>query len=117
MVDGSLRCLSTSALDVTCTKQAKAIRFASIMTIGNEASPKGKKCHGKGKGKRRAGVAMASMGMGIQIYTPVKLLSSGEAYLKVMVVHLEAANAVLSSTYMQTLCSFWQPYWPSSKPR
>ena len=39
-------------------KQTKAIGFASILTIGEDAMPKGKKHHGKGKGKKRAGVAV-----------------------------------------------------------
>ena len=71
MADGSQRHLSTITLDVACTNQAKAIGFASIITIGNEAALKGKKYHSKGKGKKRDGVAAASMGMGIQPYMPV----------------------------------------------
>ena len=59
---------------------------------------KGKKCHCKGKGKKIAGVAVASVGVGIQIYTFVKLSSSREAHFKAMVFGLEAANTILTSS-------------------
>ena len=57
---------------------------------------KGKKYHGKGKGKKRAGVAVVSLGVGVQPYMPMKLLSSRDAHLKAMAVGLEATNAVFS---------------------
>ena len=37
--------------------------FASVMTIGNEVAPKGKKCSYKGEGKKRAGVAGVPTGV------------------------------------------------------
>ena len=46
----------------------------------------------------RVGVAVASVGVGIQQYMPMKLPSSREAYLKVIAVGLEAANAILPSS-------------------
>ena len=95
MVDGSQRHLSANALDMACTKQAQAIGFASILTIGEDAMPKSWKCHGKGKG---AGVAVASAGVGVQPYMSVKIPLSREAYPKVMVAGLEATNAVLPSS-------------------
>ena len=49
-------------MDVAYAKQNEAMGFASIMTISNEAAPKGKKCQNKGKGKKRAVVAVASVG-------------------------------------------------------
>ena len=97
-MDGSRRHLSANDLDVACTEQAKAIGFASILTIGEDVTPKSWKCHGKRKGKKRAGVAEASMGVGAQPYMPVKLPSSREAHFKVMAVDLEAANALLPSS-------------------
>ena len=96
-VDESWRHLSANALDMACTKQAEAIGFACILTIGEDATPNSWKHHGKGNGKKRAGVAVASVGVGIQLYTPVKLLSFREAHLKAMAVGLEAANAILPS--------------------
>ena len=39
------------ALDAACTKQAKSMGFASIMTISNRAVVPGKKCHKKKKGR------------------------------------------------------------------
>ena len=83
---------------MACAKQAEPIGFASILTIGSNAMPKGKKCHGKGKGKKRAGVAAASTGVGVQPYMPMKLPSSRDAHLKAIVVGLEATNAILPST-------------------
>ena len=61
---------------------AEAIGFASILSIGDDAVPKGYKCHGKGKGKKRAGVTAVSAGVGTQSYMPVKLPSSWEAHFK-----------------------------------
>ena len=55
------------------------------------------KCHGKGKDKRKAKVAAASTRAGVQPYTPIKLPLSRDAYLQVIAVSLEAANAVLPS--------------------
>ena len=52
------------------------------MTVGNEAAPKGKKCHSKGKVKRGAGVAAVSTGLDVQPYMPMKLSSSRKAHLK-----------------------------------
>ena len=52
----------------------------------------------RGKGKKRAEVAAASMGVGVQPYTPMELLSSRDAHLKAMAVSLEAANSVLPSS-------------------
>ena len=66
MVEASRRHLSTNALDAACAKQTKVIGFASILTIDEDASPKGKKHHGKGKGKKRAGVAAVSIGVSVQ---------------------------------------------------
>ena len=63
-------------------KKPETVGFASILSIGDDAVPKSKKCHGKGKGKKRAGVAGASVGVGIQPYMPVKLSSSGELILR-----------------------------------
>ena len=40
-------------------------------------------------------MTVASTGVGIQPYTPMKLLLSREAHLKAMVVNLEATNAIL----------------------
>ena len=56
--DGSQSLPSTNALDAACAKQAKAMGLASIMIIGNEAAPKGKKYHYQGKDKKMAGVAL-----------------------------------------------------------
>ena len=98
MADGSQRHPSANALDIACAEQAEAIGFASILTIGEDAAPKSQKCHGKGNGKNRAGVAAASIGVGIQLYKPVKLPLSREAHLKAMVVGLKAANAILPSS-------------------
>ena len=50
--------------------------------------------HTKGKGKKRLQVAM----VGRPIYTPIKVPSSRDAHLQVMVVGLEATNAVLPSS-------------------
>ena len=82
---------------MACAKQAKAIEFASIMTIGNEAAPKGKKCRCKRKNKKRAGVAAASIEVGVQPYMSVKPPSFRVAHLKAMAVSLEAANTILPS--------------------
>ena len=98
MANGSQSRPYTNALDAACTEQAKAIGFASVLTIGEDAVPKSYKCHGKGKGKKRAGVAAASTRAGFQPYMPMNLPSSKEAHLKVMAVSLEAANAVLPSS-------------------
>ena len=98
MVDGSQRCLSANALDVACVEQAKAMGFASILTIGQDTVPKSWKCHSNGKAKKRAGVAVASAGVVIQPYMPVKLALSREAHLKVMAVGLEAINAIVPSS-------------------
>ena len=97
MVDGSRRHPSANALDAACTKQAEAMGFASIITVGREASVKGKKCCYHRKGKKRAGVSAASGGMDAQLYTPVKLPSSREAHLKAMVISLEALITILPS--------------------
>ena len=51
------------------------------------------KHHSKGKGRKKAKVAAA----GAQPYTPIKVPSSRDAHLQVMVVSLEATNAVLPS--------------------
>ena len=69
-----------------------------MLTIGEDAVPKGKKCHCKGKGKKRARVAAVSAGVDVQPYTPVKLPSSKGAHLKARAVGLEATNAVLPSS-------------------
>ena len=98
VVDGGQRHASANILDVACEEQAKAIGFASILTIGKDAALKSWKCHGKGKGKNRAGVAVASMGVGIQPYMPMELPSSRETHLKAMVVSLETTNAILPSS-------------------
>ena len=52
------------------------------------------KPHTKGKGKKRLQVAT----VGRPMYTLVKVPSSRDAHLQVMVVSLEAANAVLPSS-------------------
>ena len=75
-MDVSQRHPSANALDAACTEQAKAMGFASIMTVGNEPAPKGKKYYNQGKGKKRPRVAVASVGVDLQPYTPVKLHSA-----------------------------------------
>ena len=65
------------------------------MAVGAEAEPKDKKYHGKGKGKKRAGVAAASTRAGVPPYMPMKLPLFREAYLKAMMVGLDAANNIL----------------------
>ena len=74
---------------MACAKQTEAIGLASILTIGEDAVPKGKK---------RSGVSVVSAGAGIQPYSPMKLPSSRDAHLMAMVVSLEAANAILPSS-------------------
>ena len=76
----------------------ETIGFASILSIGKDATQKSWKCHIKGKSKKRAGVATVSVGVSIQLYMPIKLLSSREAHLKMIAVGLQAANAILPSS-------------------
>ena len=95
-MDRSQKHPSANALDMACTKQAEAMGFASTTTIGDEATPKGKKHYNQGKGKKRVGVAVASIGED-QPYIPVKLPLSREAHIKVMAVSLETTDAVLPS--------------------
>ena len=97
-MEGSQRCPSVNTLGVACTEQTKAIGFASILTIGKDAAPKGKKRHGKVKGKKRARVATVSVEVGVQQYIPEKLPSSKDAHLNAMVVGFETANAILPSS-------------------
>ena len=61
MVDGSKKCPSTNALDDSCTRQAKIIGFASVLTIDQDTFSKRWKHLSKGKGKKRARVAAAGM--------------------------------------------------------
>ena len=75
MVDRSKRHLSTNTLDVMHAEQAEPMAFANVITIGEGSMVQGKKCHNEGKGEKRARVAVVSTGVGIQPYTPVKLLS------------------------------------------
>ena len=84
-------------MDVVCAEQTKAIGFAGILTIVEDATLKDRKHHGKGESKKRAEKAVAPVGAGIQPYTPMKLPSSRDAYLKEIVVSLEATNAILPS--------------------
>ena len=53
MADGSQRHPSTNNLDDASTGKAKAVGFASILTVDQEAAPKKKKPHTKGKGNKR----------------------------------------------------------------
>ena len=62
MADGSRKHPYANALNTAGTKQAKAMGFASVLTVGNGAALKGKKRHHKGKGKKRVGVAVVSTG-------------------------------------------------------
>ena len=65
MAKGSQRHPSTNALDMACAEQTEGFGFVSILTIGEDTAPKGKKHHGKGKGKKRVRVAVASPGASI----------------------------------------------------
>ena len=71
--------------------------FISVITIGEGAVAKVRKSHTKGKGNKRAGITVALVGVDIQPYTPVKLPSSKEAYIKAMAASLGATNAILPS--------------------
>ena len=90
-------------MDAACAKQAKAIGFASVLTIGDNTEPKSWKHHGKGKGKKKARVAMALVGVAFQLYTSLKLPSSRDTHFNVMAVGLEATNAVPPSSLYANL--------------
>ena len=68
--------------------------FASVLTVGRDATPRRFRHPKKGKGKKRERVAT----VGGPTYTPVKVPSSRDAHLQAMAVGLEAANAVLPSS-------------------
>ena len=67
------------------------VGFASVLTMGWDATSKRWMHHTKGKGKKRLRVAT----VGGPTYTPIKVPSSRDAHLQVMAVGLEAANAIL----------------------
>ena len=94
MADGSRRRLSGSNLDDMSAGQAKAVGFASVLTMDQDNMSKKTKPHMKGKGKKRLRVAT----VGGSTYTPVKVPSSRDAHLQAMAVGLEAANAILPSS-------------------
>ena len=94
MVDGSRRRPSTNNLDDVSTGQAEAVSFASILTMDQDDKSKKTKPHTKGKGKKRLRVAT----VGGPTYTPIKVPLSRDAHLQVMVVSLEATNAILPSS-------------------
>ena len=62
--------------------------------MDQDAASKSKKHCSKGKGKKKARVAAA----GMKPYMPEKVPSSRDAHLQVIVVSLEAANAILPSS-------------------
>ena len=71
--------------------------FASVLTVGRDATPRRYHHSKKGKGKKRERVAT----VGGPTYTPMKVPSSRDTHLQAMAVGLEAANAILPSS----LCS------------
>ena len=95
MVDGSEKHPSTNAIDAAYAKHSELMGFASITTISKKTALQGKKCCNKGKSKNGAGVAAVSTGVEVQSYTPMQLLLSREAHIKVIAVSLEVASAIL----------------------
>ena len=85
MVNGSCRHLSANALDMACTYLNKAMGFASVITVDNEATLKVKRHHNQGK-----------------------LSSSREAHLKVMVVAWMLPIPSCPFPNVETPCSLWQ---------
>ena len=94
MADGSRRHPSTNNLDDASARQAKAVGFASILTMDQDTASKKTKPHTKGKGRRRLRVATVHG----PTYMPIKVPSSRDAHLQAMVAGLVAANAMLPSS-------------------
>ena len=99
VADGSRSHPSANNLDDASAGQAKAVGFASILTMDQDVASKKKKPYAKGKGKKRLQVAT----VGGPVYTPVKVPLSRDAHLQPMADGLEAANAVLPSSLCTNL--------------
>ena len=75
------------------------VGFASILTVGQDATSKRHRHPMMGKGKKSERVAT----VGGPTHTPVKVPSSQDAHLQAMAVALEATNAVLPSSLCANL--------------
>ena len=84
--------------------------FTSMMTIGNGAAAIAKKYLSQAKGRKEAKVAIRSTRVDKKSYMAVKLVTPREAHKKVIVVGLEAINAVLPLPTLHRPHA--PPYWP-----
>ena len=77
MADVSRRHPSANNLDDASARQAKAVGFASVLTMDQDDKFNKTKPHPKGKGKKRLRVAT----VGGPMYMPIKVPSSRDAHL------------------------------------
>ena len=73
--------------------------FASVLTMGQDTMAKRWKHLKNEKGRKNLWLAT----VGRPMYMPIKVTSSRDAHLQVMVVGLEATNAILPSSFCTNL--------------